>query len=132
MRKRILAIMAGVVAGFITVSIGDAITQQLYPANGLNYQDKEALRSFISQLPTSCFIIMLTFWCLSSFLGGLVAAKVNPETWMRSSLLTGLVLLAAAVGNMVMIPYHPTWMMIACIILYLPLAYFGAKLTIKT
>lgn len=102
MKKRILSVMAGVVAGFITVSIGDAITQQLYPANGLNYQDKEALKNFITQLPTTCFIIMLGFWCLSSFIGGLVAGKVNPDSWMRSSLLTGLILLAAAVGNMVM------------------------------
>ena len=128
MRKRILSVMAGVLAGFITVSIGDAITQQLYPANGLNYQDKEALKNFISHLPTTCFVIMLGFWCLSSFIGGLVAGKVNPDSWMRSSILTGLVLLAASVGNMVMIPYHPIWMMVSCVILYIPLAYLGGKL----
>ena len=131
MKKRILSVMAGVVAGFITVSIGDAITQQLYPANGLNYQDKEALKNFISHLPTSCFVIMLCFWCLSSFIGGFVAGKVNQETWMLSSILTGLILLAASVGNMVMIPYHPNWMMVSCIILYIPLAYLGGKLTNK-
>jgi hypothetical protein len=131
MRKRILSVMAGVLAGFITVSIGDAITQKLYPANGINYQDKETLKIFITQLPTTCFAIMLCFWCISSFIGGLVAGRVNPASWMHSSILTGLVLLAASVGNMVMIPYHPIWMMVSCIILYIPLAFLGGKLTKK-
>ena len=128
MRKRFLSVMAGVIAGFITVSIGDGITQYLYPANGLNYADKEALKDFISQLPNACFAMMLSFWCLSSFIGGLVAGRVDPKTWLHSSILTGLILLAASVGNLVMIPYHPNWMMVACIILYLPLAYLCGKL----
>ncbi len=128
MIKRILSVLAGLVAGFITISIGDGITQHLYPANGLNYQDKEALKNFITQLPNSCFAMMLSYWCLSSFIGGMVAGKVNPKSWLHSSLLTGLLLLAASIGNMVMIPYHPNWMMVSCIILYIPLAYLGGKL----
>lgn len=123
--KKVLPIITGVIVGFLIVFIGDSVTHRLYPPPaGINFMDKAALDTFVASIPTYVLVVMLLFWLLSSFLGGLVAARLHRADWKKKSIITGSILMAAALLNMIMIP-HPLWMLIASIALYIPVAFLG-------
>jgi hypothetical protein len=128
MIKKILAIIAGILTGFIIVFIGDATTHKLHPVpDGINYMDKNAMKDYITTIPTWVFVIMILFWVLSSFLGGLVSARINRAGWKSSATITGAILMGAALLNLALMP-HPLWMWLAVIALYIPAALAGGYL----
>lgn len=128
MLKRILSIILGSITGVIIVMIGDALTHYIYPLpEGLDYSNKEILIEIMSYIPNTALIIMLAFWLISSFFGGFVAAKINPQSWKFSAIITSSILLGAASLNMFMLP-HPLWMVVSAVILYIPSGYLGGKL----
>jgi hypothetical protein len=128
MMRNILAVIIGVVVGFIIVFIGDATTHKLNPANdNLNEMDKETLKAYIEGMPMYVMIIMVLFWLIAAFVGGLVSGKVNKAQWKNVSLITGGILLAATLLNLFMYP-HPAWMWIVALVLIVPAAYLGGKL----
>jgi len=128
MLKRILSVIAGASAGILIVIAGDMATHFFFPIpEGIAHNDKEALREMLTLIPTSALIIMMAFWLLSSFIGAFVAAKINKQSWRSSAIITGSVLMTAAILNMLIIA-HPIWMMITTILFYIPVAYLGGKL----
>jgi hypothetical protein len=128
MFKRIFSVFVGLVTGIIIVMIGDASIHILFPnPEGINLNHKEAIESFMKSVPTSILIIMLSFWILSSFLGGYVAGKINKTEWKISAIITGSALMIVAILNMLTIP-HPMWMVLLSVILYIPASYIGGKL----
>lgn len=126
--KNFLSVLAGVIAGFIVVFIGDATCEKLYPVPpGIDLSNKLVMLTYVSTIPIYVLVIMVLFWLFSSFVGGLLAARINRPQWKRSCLITGGILLAAAVLNMAMIP-HPMWMLVTALIGYIPAAFFGGYL----
>jgi hypothetical protein len=126
--KKVLSIIAGVITGFVIVFIGDAVSHSLNPMPvGLNYMDKSVMVAYVASIPTYVLVIMVIFWMLSSFLGGMLAARINRPEWKRACLVTGAILMAAALLNLALIP-HPLWMWIAALIGYIPMAYLGGML----
>lgn len=127
MKKVIIAVVVGVIAGLIIVFIGGAIIHSLYtPQVKPNASEKEVLEAFVATISQRLLVVMLLYWLLSSFIGGFVAGKINPKGWKTSSLITGGVLLSGSLISMIILP-HPSWMIVSSIILYLPLAYEGGR-----
>ena len=128
--RNILAVVVGVVIGFIIVFIGDATTHKLNPANdGINEMDKETLKAYIEGMPMYVTVIMVLFWAIAAFVGGFVAAKINKVNWKNVSSITGGILLAATILNLVMVT-HPVWMWIAALALILPAAFLGGRVAV--
>lgn len=126
--KRSLSVIAGVIVGIILVFIGDSTTRALNPPPvGINFMDKNVMNQYISTIPTYIFIIMVLFWLFSSFIGGMLAARLNRVEWRVSALITGSILMVAAILNLVMIS-HPVWMWIAVLAGYIPAALLGGML----
>ena len=126
--KKVFAIVTGVVAGFAIVFIGDATTHALSPVpNGLDYTNRDEMRAYIESIPMYVLVIMVVFWLASSFLGAMLAARIYRFEWKRTALITGGILMAAAILNLAMIP-HPGWMWIAVIAGYIPAALLGGWL----
>ncbi len=128
MKKSILAVVAGLVAGWIITFVGELLSHSVYPPpTDIDFTDAEAMKAFIANLPTGAFLILLVVWALSAFGGGFIAGKIAPDRWQRVALITGVILLTGFVVNMVMIP-QPMWVNIIGLLLYLPMAYVGGKL----
>lgn len=126
--RKILSVVTGVVAGIAIVFVGDATIHAINPPPvGLNYLDKNVMVAYVAGIPTYVLVIMLLFWMLSSFTGGLLAGWINRPEWKSSAMITGGILLAAAVLNMVLVS-HPLWIWIAALVLYLPSAMLGGWL----
>jgi len=80
MLKRILSVIAGASAGILIVIAGDMTTHFFFPIpEGIDHNDKEAMREMLTLISTSALIIMMAFWLLSSFIGAFVAAKINKQ-----------------------------------------------------
>lgn len=126
--KKILSIVAGVVVGFVIVFIGDATTHALspIPAN-LNVTDKSAIANYISSIPLYVMIIMAIFWLFSTFIAAMLAARINRSEWKNTALITGSILMAASILNLMLIP-HPLWMWLVVIIGYLPVSLLAGYL----
>ena len=129
MLKRIIAVITGVVVGFIVVFIGDATTHKLNGGHAPDGMDREALSGYVSNIPVYVLVIMVLFWMLAAFLGGFIAAKINKDSWKQVSLITGGILFAATLLNLAMIP-HPAWMWIAAVVLIIPAAFLGGKIAL--
>jgi hypothetical protein len=126
--KRVFSIVAGVIAGFAIVFMGDATTHSLSPLpKGLDYSNRNEMRDYIASIPMYVLIIMVIFWLASSFLGAMLTARINRQEWKRAALTTGGILMAASILNLALLP-HPLWMWIAAIVGYLPAALLGAWL----
>jgi len=125
MARTIISVIGGVIIGLIFVFIGDSVCMRLYePPIGLNPLDQVNFSNYAKSIPTYVLAVMLVFWMLSTFFGGMISALINREAWKKSSLITGSVLLAASILNMINVP-HPTWMVITAVVLYIPAAYLG-------
>lgn len=126
--KNIVPVIIGVIVGFTIVFIGDSVTHRLYPPPpGINFMERDALDEYVASIPMYILIIMFLFWMLSSFLGGMIAARMNRADWKNKSIITGSILLAATLLNLIMIP-HPLWMLIGSLVLYIPIAFAGGSL----
>jgi hypothetical protein len=126
--KKVFAMATGVVTGFVLVFIGDATTHSLSPVpKGLDYTNRADMRDYIASIPMYVLVIMVIFWLASSFLGSMMAARINRTDWKRTGLATGGILMAAAVLNLALLP-HPLWMWIVTLIGYLPAAFLGSWL----
>ncbi len=130
-KKRILPVILGLVAGWVSIAIFDALNHQVYPSpDGLDYTDKDAILALIESLPTGAFVLLLAGWMIGAFTGGLVGALVNKEAWRNTGIIVGVILALSSIINMTLIP-HPTWLFIVASIGYVPMAYLGAKLIHK-
>jgi hypothetical protein len=126
--KKVLAVIVGIITGFAIVFIGDATTNALSPApSGLDYKNRDVMRDYILSIPMYVMVIMVIFWLGSSFLGAMLASRLNRSDWKRTSIITGSILMAAALLNLIMLP-HPLWLWIVVAVGYVPAALLGGWL----
>lgn len=129
--KKVLAIIAGVVAGLAIAFIGNATKNALSPTPaGLNTSNRDEMREYILSLPMYVLIIVMIFWLGSSFLGGMLASRLNRVNWKSNALITGSILFAATLLNLIMAP-HPAWIWITVVLGYIPAALLGGWLVRK-
>lgn len=123
--KKLLAIVSGVIAGFVIVFIGDATVHALNPLpSSLDPSNRNEIGSYITTIPTYVLVVMTIFWLGSSFLGAMLAARINRADWKHTALITGSILMAASILNLALLP-HPAWMWITALCGYVPFALLG-------
>jgi uncharacterized membrane protein required for colicin V production len=129
MLNRILAVVVGIITGFLIVTFGDLIVHQfIIVPDDLNVLDKKSMADFVGHIPTIFLITMVGYWLLSSFVGAMIASIINRNGWRNTSLIVGAILMSGAVSNLIIIP-HPSWMLVVSAIGYLPFALLGGKIT---
>ncbi len=131
MLKTLLAIIVGISAGFVTVIAGDYLIHFIQPPpTDLTPGDSAAFAAYIDSIPFFVLFLLQLVWLASAFIGGFAASAIDKANWQRSTMISGLLLLAAAGINMTMIE-HPLWMWIVSITFYPPLAWVGGGLAQK-
>ncbi|HTF56113.1 MAG TPA: hypothetical protein VK661_02500 [Planctomycetota bacterium] len=130
MFRGILATVGGLVAAAIVLMIFQKVGHWIYPMPaGLDVKNKEAMGAWISQLPLGAFLLLLAGYAVGSLAGGATAALIGGT--LRPALVTGGVLMLMGIANLLMIP-HPIWLAVTSLALYLPLAWLGAKMMLKS
>ena len=128
MAKSILAVLAGIVVGGGVVGIVEYVGHMIYPLpEGLNANDPEALKGYISTAPIGALLFVIVAWALGSLVGGGLATRLAGQSRLLHAMIVGAVLMLFGIANMLMIP-HPIWFWALGLAVFLPSAYFGGKL----
>lgn len=127
MLKLVLGILAGVVAGFVTVFLIEAISGKLYPMPaGLDPTNAEGMKAWIAGLPAGAFALVLTAMTLGALDAAAVAAVIAGRRRMAGWIAGGFIV-AATIFNVIAIP-HPVWFAVASVVLAMTGTWFGARL----
>ena len=125
--RNVLACVAGVLLGFVTVTITDMIVHRLYPLPpGVDPMDPAAVAAAIPSMPTMTFVLLVLGWALAAAVGAYTAARLATRSELTCGLTVAGVLLLATLMNLRMLP-HPTWMWPAAIVLLPLFGWLAAK-----
>lgn len=131
MGKRYLAIIGGILFGAIVIALMEMVLHARHPLpEDVDKNDMQALGEFIRQLPPMALWGLIFGWGLGSMSAGWLAAKITPVSPKYHSLIAGAGLMIMTILNLVQIP-HPGWMWIPGILIHLPCAWVGYKLSGK-
>ena len=133
MLKNILAVLGGVLAGFVGVMVFEMAGHLLFPVPGyaeLDITDPEALRAFAATIPLVNQIALMVGWAGAAIAAGFVARKIKGDLSLILNLIAGGIFILPSVYNLYMIP-SPIWMWVIGIAVWLPGAWLGRKLASK-
>ena len=125
MARNFVAVIIGLtVAGAIVWTI-EMANYNMHPLpDGLDVTDKEAMTEYIKTLPAMAYVMVLLAHILGSIGGAWVASIVADSHERKIAIGIGTFLLVMGAITLFTI-YHPTWFMIADILVYIPCALLG-------
>jgi hypothetical protein len=128
MLRNILAVIAGWVGGSI-VNMGlIQMGYSLYPIEGIDPNNMEALAEIMPTLGKEHFIFPFLAHALGTLVGATIAAVIAVGHKMKVALIIGAIFLLGGIAVSFMLP-GPTWFTAADLVLaYLPMAWLGGKL----
>ncbi len=132
MLRSVLAVLAGLVLGMFTIMAVESVIPLVYPMpRAIDPADTDAMRTTLANMPVGAFVILMAGWALGALSGGLLAARLA-TTWfykapLAHALAVGLVQTAGAIANFTMLP-HPTWVLVAGLVVFIPMALLGGAL----
>ncbi|MCS6625009.1 hypothetical protein N0B44_19010 [Roseibacterium beibuensis] len=133
MLRAILSIVAGVVAAFVIVMLGDMLSHAVAASSAgappSDMTDRAAIEAYMAGLPTTVFAVMLAGWTIAAFAAAFVAARFGRKGAWPGWVAAG-VFLCATGANLLMIP-HPVWMSVAGVVLVVVGGWIGARLGAK-
>ena len=126
MLRSILAVLAGLVVAWITVSLSEFASMHAFPPPpGVDVRDPQQLAALVAQMPVGALGLVLAGWVVGALDGGLVATLISKRR--VPAIVVGVLVMLGAFLMVAMVP-HPMWMSIAGVLLPLPAALFGAWL----
>lgn len=132
MFKNILAVVAGLLAGMLSISAMEYIGHQIYPPPVLAADaSPEMIRNIAMTMPEGALLLIALAWAIGSLVGGFVAARIAGHPGMPKAFTVGGVLMFFGIINIVIIP-HPAWFIGVALFSFLPFSYFGAVLARKS
>jgi MFS family permease len=131
MGRKILAVVVAWIAAGAIILIGQMFMASFWPApSPAVREDAGLMRAYIETLPTAAFVTLAVIYAVASFVGGFVATKMG-RRWSPGptlALIIGVLLFIGGILNFfVVLPYHPTWVTILCLLIYIPFAWLGYK-----
>ena len=126
MLRSILAVLAGLVVAWITVSLFEFASMHTFPPPpGVDVRDPQQLAALVSQMPVGALALVFAGWVVGALDGGLVATLIAKRR--VPAIVVGVLVMLGAFLMVAMVP-HPMWMSIAGVLLPVPAALFGAWL----
>lgn len=111
-----LALLAGLVVTFFTISAVEQLGHLLYRAPvGLDWQDSSAVSAYLKQLPAGALLLVLSGWLLGIFTGLTAASVIAGRCRGRFALSIGSLVFLGAISNFYLLP-HPKWLMVLSLI----------------
>lgn len=124
--RSILAVLLGLVVGFLVVVAIELVSHRLYPLPaGIDPSDAEALAAAVAQMPLGAFLLLLAAWLGGTLLGSWIASRVGRG--YVPGIVVGALFLIAGIANLLMIP-HPVWFWAAAVVVFIVATFLGTRL----
>lgn len=128
-RKYILPVVAGVMAGMMLQAFAEKGIHSVYPPPpGLDFRDKVAIASYMAQVPASAMMLQLLNYLVCSLIAGAVATLISGRVISRPALAVGIVITLASIANVFMLPGQPVWFVVISLLMHIPAALVGYAL----
>jgi len=129
--KNILAVIAGWLGGSV-INMGLIKTgHKLFPIEGIDPNDMEALAAVMPTLEFEYFIFPFLAHALGTLFGAVIAGLIAVNHKMKLSLAVGGLFLIGGILVNYMLP-GPTWFAVTDILLaYIPMAWIGGKIAMR-
>ncbi|WP_413532089.1 hypothetical protein [Empedobacter brevis] len=129
--RNILAFLIGLfLANIVNISLIILGNNVIPVPEGADISSTEAMQETMHLLKPQNYLFPFLAHALGSFTGGFVIAKLAAKSKMKLALAFGILYLSFGLYMIAVIP-APTWFSILDgFIAYLPMTYFGAKLTL--
>jgi hypothetical protein len=116
MKRKIFAVVLGVIAAVVIIIAIEALGHSLFPLPaGMDVTDTDAMKAYIVTLPTAALLIVMAAWIIATLAGGIIACIIARETpLIYSAIIGGLVLLGTII-NLMSLP-HPLWFSITSVL----------------
>lgn len=126
--KNILAVIAGWIGGSAVNMALIQVGYSLYPLEGIDPNDMDALAELMPTLGAEHFIFPFLAHALGTLVGAAIAAMIASTHKMRMALIVGVIFLLGGIAVNYMLP-GPTWFAALDILLaYIPMAWLGGKI----
>ncbi len=126
--RSVLAVLVGAIVAGILIAVVEAIGHLVYPPPpGIDPTDPESLRTAIGSVPVGALVAVLVAWAIGTFAGSWLAARIAGRAGMAHGMVVGLLMLAAGVANMLIIP-HPLWFWFPGVAVYPLTAWLGGRM----
>lgn len=132
MLRTIFAVIAGLLATMLVITVVELASSKFLfpPPPSLDYTDMAAVNAFVASMPVAAILVILAGWLLGTFVGAFVTAKFAVKFRLPAALLIGAFIVVATAMNAMNVT-HPTWMIVAGLLLPIPVAYLAARLAQK-
>ena len=116
MKRKIFAVVLGVISAVVLIIAIEALGHSLYPLpTGMDVTDTEAMQAYVMTLPVTALLIVMAAWLIATLVGGLLACFIARESpLIYAAIIGGLVLLGTII-NLMSLP-HPLWFSITAVL----------------
>lgn len=130
--RNILALFAAAIVGCGLILAVESINMILYPfPDDVDMQNREEMVAYVESLPAAAFCVVLAAYVIGSFSSAWTAAKLGKSHHLLLGLFMGAFYQVAGIWNFIAIP-TPLWMWIAGFFVFIPPAYVGAQLALRS
>jgi hypothetical protein len=128
MLKKVLAVVAGLVAAIVIFMAFEHLKEHLYPLpHGIDRADHRAMSAYEESLPTTALVLMLGGWVIGSFVCGVLIKIIVKSSDRTPAYLAGLFLMAAGIVDIFLLP-HPVWFIVTAVLIFIPATLAGHAL----
>jgi hypothetical protein len=128
MLRSFVSLIVGILAGGLTVAIGEALSHQLFPPPpGADFSTREGAAAAIAAAPMAARWTVIAVYVVGAAVGGFVATRLARADTALAALAVGGVLTLGGISNIISFP-HPWWMVIATLVVFIPAALAGGRL----
>ncbi|MGE4541421.1 MAG: hypothetical protein AB7D35_09180 [Bacteroidales bacterium] len=131
MPRKIIAVLVGILAGFLIIELLEFLRQYFLPFQAeiiIKNNGFPDAQEWIEALPLNYFIFLLIAYLAGSFGAGFLTVTISPHKIL--AFVTGFALLISVVIQVFSLP-HPLWFIIVSLSIFLPFAYLGGILSMK-
>jgi hypothetical protein len=124
-----LGVLAGILAGGLSVFLGEMILHKLYaPPININLNDADQVRLYLGSIPTMQWVMLVFVYFFAALVAGYITNLVCKGTKYRPALVSGIGLLITTLLNFNTLGGHPIWVWIASTVAILAGAWTGGRL----
>lgn len=125
--RLVAAVLMGLIVAFVITFGIEYLNSQIYPLPpGTDSRNADSMRAAMATLPPTALVGVLVGWFAAAVAGAWVALRIAKGD-RRPAWVLGLLLLTAAIANMMLFP-HPVWFWVAGIALYPVAIGLGVRL----
>ncbi len=123
--KNLPAVILGALVALLFTFLLQNFVNNIYPLPpGTDMYDAESAAKAFAIMPRNGLYIVLANYCITSFIGGILATLLSKRERKNPAIIVGIILSIGAIWNYFLL-HEPLWFFIAALFTYLPFTYLG-------